>query len=102
MSKTILLSLGLFLSFNASACDDKPCEKAYTSATVQYMSNSARRAKAYRLERVAYSKVRELRDYALYQHIRLLHPNKSQKHSKQPLPLIKTSRVKQNNNKQNS
>lgn len=62
----------LFLASNASACDDKPCETAYLSETDQYIENHIRRAKAYRMERLAYSKVRENRDYALYQHFKQL------------------------------
>ncbi len=53
-------------SHNALACDDKACEKAYLSATSQYVSNHGRQANT---EREAHALNRERRDYALHNHI---------------------------------
>ena len=76
MLRAILISFSLIssmlISFNASACDDKACESAYISATQEYVANGKRRAEAYRIEREAYSKNRERRDYALYVHMHLM------------------------------
>ena len=68
---TIMFTLlsALLFSSNALACDDKSCESAYLVSTERYIANHIRRANAQRAERVAYSKVREKRDYALYVHI---------------------------------
>jgi len=81
MLRKIILSLSLltslFISFGASACDDKPCEAAYISSTERYMANHIRRANTYRLERLAHSKNRERRDYALYVHLHLLHSGRT-------------------------
>ncbi len=83
MRKTLLLSMGmlasLLLSFNASACDDKPCEAAYLSASERYVENQIRHANAYRVERLAHSKNRERRDYALYVHHHMIHSARTQK-----------------------
>jgi hypothetical protein len=76
MLRKIIFSVGLIfsllVSMNASACDDKSCEIAYLSAAKQYTANSMRQAEAYRAERVAHSKNRERRAYALYVHLHLM------------------------------
>ena len=71
LSLSFTFVVTVFLSGNASACDDKACEMAYIAATKQYADNHIRQAKAYRVERRAYSKNRERRAYALYVHLHL-------------------------------
>jgi hypothetical protein len=66
---TVSLVFSSFITFNASACDDKSCEKAYLLETVQHISNHVRHAETYKTERHAYSRNRERRAYALYNHI---------------------------------
>ena len=58
----------LLFSFSVEACDSKSCESAYLISTERYIANHQRRARTMRAERVAYSKNRERRDYALYVH----------------------------------
>lgn len=66
----IALSLPLLIaSQSALACDDKACEKAYLSSTVQYVLNHGRQANTARAEREAHALNRERRDYALQVHI---------------------------------
>lgn len=75
ISFTLLFSL--LISTNASACDDKACETAYLSATERVVANHIRRANAYRVERLAHSKNRERRDYALYVHLHIMHSGRN-------------------------
>lgn len=71
----------VFFSTNVSACDDKSCESAYLASTERYVANHIRRANTLRAERLAYSKNRERRDYALYVHLHFLHAGRN--HSKE-------------------
>jgi hypothetical protein len=70
MKPTIFISAGLLSSllftFNASACDDTPCETAYLAETVEHVANHSRRADTYLTERHAHAANRERRDYADY------------------------------------
>ena len=77
--------VGFFLLFslNASACDDKSCEKAYLAETLEHIANHVRRADSYRTERVAHALNRERHDYALYVHRHLIRI--AQKFTEDPL-----------------
>lgn len=67
---SIVISLPILIaSQGAFACDDKACEKAYLSSTIQYISNHDRQAHTARTEREAHALNRERRDYALQNHI---------------------------------
>jgi len=67
---TLALSVPLLIASNSAlACDDKACEKAYLSSTVQYISNHDRQANTARAEREAHALNRERRDYALQTHL---------------------------------
>ncbi|MEE9326797.1 MAG: hypothetical protein V3U71_05825 [Cocleimonas sp.] len=68
----IIVLLSMLFSFNASACDDKSCEKAYLAQIEQYVANDIRRAEAFRIERRAHALNRERRDYAFYVHRHLI------------------------------
>jgi hypothetical protein len=72
MSKLLTLSVSislLFFSSGTMACDDKPCETAYLSATSQYIANHGRQANTARTEREVHASNRQRRDYALQNHI---------------------------------
>lgn len=69
---SLVLGLTLLFSNSAFACDNKSCEKAYLAETQRHVDNQIRRANAERAERVAYSKNRERRAYALYVHIHIM------------------------------
>jgi len=67
----------ILFSTKVSACDDKSCESAYLASTERYVANHIRRANTLRAERLAYSKNRERRDYALYVHLHFLHAGRN-------------------------
>ncbi len=67
-----MLGLMFLFSPSISACDNKGCEKAYLAETQKHVDNHLRRAKAERAERIAHSKNRERRAYALYVHLHMM------------------------------
>ena len=72
MRMLLLLSVSLplmMITSNASACDDKACERAYLSSTKQYVKNYGRKGITARSEREAHAKNRERRDFAVVHHL---------------------------------